>query len=111
MIAQKLHQKIQTYVKWLEQFADRPWYPLLIAFLSTLDNFLIVIPNDGILVASSMIVPKRWFTFAIWVSIGSTIGSILFCLLVEHQGLPWILDIYPGINETIYTCNNIKSYN
>ena len=85
MIAQKLHQKIQTYVKWLEQFADRPWYPLLIAFLSTLDNFLIVIPNDGILVASSMIVPKRWFTFAIWVSIGSTIGSILFCLPIPFQ--------------------------
>lgn len=96
----KLHQKIQKYVKWLEQFADRPWYPLLISVLSVLDNFLIVIPNDGILVASSMLIPKRWFVFALFVSIGSTLGSVLFCLLVEMQGLPWIQEYYSGITET-----------
>lgn len=96
----KLHQKVQRYVKWLEQFADRPWYPFLISFLSVLDNFLIVIPNDGILVASSMLIPKRWLLFAIFVTVGSTIGSVLFTALVEMQGLPWILEYYPGIMET-----------
>lgn len=100
MLFAKLHQKIQKYIKWLEQFADRPWYPLLIAVLSVLDNFLIVIPNDGILVASSMLVPKRWFLFALFVSVGSTIGSILFCALVEMQGLPWIMEYYSGITQT-----------
>lgn len=100
MLNKKLHQKIQYYVQWLEQFADRPWYPALISFLSVLDNFLIVIPNDGILVASSMLIPKRWFIFATTVAIGSTIGSLLFCELVEAQGLPWILEFYPGLNET-----------
>lgn len=96
----KLHQKIRTQVVWLEQFADRSWYPLLISFLSVLDNFLIVIPNDGILVASSMLIPKRWFTFALFVSVGSTLGSILFTLLVEAQGLPWIVEFFPGINQS-----------
>lgn len=96
----KLHQKIQIYIKWLEQFADRPWYPLLIAVLSVLDNFLIVIPNDGILVASSMLVPKRWFIFALFVSVGSTLGSVLFSALVEMQGLPWIQQYYSGITES-----------
>lgn len=98
----KLHQKVQRYVTWLEQFADRPWYPFLISFLSVLDNFLIVIPNDGILVASSMLIPKRWFLFAVFVTIGSTLGSVLFTYLVGMQGLPWIMEYYPGITGTTF---------
>lgn len=100
MISNKLHAKIRAYVQWLEQFADRPWYPPLIGLLAALDNYVIVIPNDGILVASSMLIPKRWILFATSISIGSTIGAVTFSLLVEHQGLPWILEFYPGINTT-----------
>ena len=100
MVAPKLHQKIQKHVKSLEQFVDRPWYPLLIGLLAALDNFVIIIPNDGILIASSMLVPKRWFIFGLCVSIGSTIGAVSLCTLVEKQGLPWILEYYPGLIET-----------
>lgn len=100
MVAPKLHQKIQKHVRRLEQFADRPWYPLLIGLLAALDNFVIIIPNDGILIASSMLVPKRWFLFAFFVSIGSTLGAISLCTLVEAQGLPWILEYYPSLIET-----------
>lgn len=107
----KLHLIIIRYVQWLEQFADRPWYPLLISVLSVLDNFLIVIPNDGILVASSMLVPKRWFVFALFVSIGSTLGSVLFSLVVEVQGLPWIIEYFPGINQTEFWIWTEKFFN
>lgn len=99
-LSEKLHAKIQIYVKKLEQFADRAWYPPLIGLLAALDNLIIIIPNDGILVASSMLVPKRWAIFALSISIGSTLGAILLSLLVEHQGLPWILEIIPDIDKT-----------
>lgn len=99
-ITDKLHAKIRTYVQKLEQFADRLWYPPLIGLLSALDNLIIIIPNDGILIASSMLIPKRWAIFAISVSIGSTIGAVALSAVVEHQGLPWILEFYPGINTT-----------
>jgi membrane protein YqaA with SNARE-associated domain len=100
MLAPKLHDKIRSYVTKLERFADRSWYPPLIGILAALDNLVIVIPNDGILVASSMLIPKRWLIFAVCVAIGSTIGAMILSSVVHLQGLPWILDYYPGINET-----------
>lgn len=100
MIAPKLHTKIKKYVTKLEKFADRPWYPPFIGFLAALDNLIIIIPNDGILVASSMLVPRRWPVLALCVAIGSTLGAMLLSTLVQFQGLPWILNFYPGINET-----------
>lgn len=99
-ISTKMHEKIQAYVQKLEQFADRVWYMPLISLLSALDNLIVIIPNDGILVASSMLVPKRWFMFALSISIGSTVGAIVLSTLVEHQGLPWVLEFYPGIDQT-----------
>lgn len=97
---QKLHELIRKYVKLLQRFADRFWFPPLIGLLSALDNFVIVIPNEGILISSSMVIPKRWFIFALSVTIGSTIGALALSALVELQGLQWILGFFPGINET-----------
>jgi len=58
-----ISKKIKTLIKSSQQFADRAWYPPLIAFLSAIDNIVIIIPNDGILVASAMLIPKRWRLF------------------------------------------------
>lgn len=99
-ILEKFHTKIQAYVLILEKYTDRFWYPPLIGILAALDNLFIIIPNDGILIASSMIAPKRWITFAIWVSIGSTIGAIILYLLLHRQGLPWMLEFFPGIDKS-----------
>lgn len=112
-ISKKLNEKIKIYVAKLETFADRNWYPPLIAFLSAIDNFIVIIPNDGILIASSMLVPRRWALLAISIAIGSTSGALLLSALVELQGLPWILDFYPGINQTqmwIWSENFFKNY-
>ena len=100
MISHKIHEKIRTYVQLLQRYADRFWYPPLIGFLAALDNLVVVIPNDGILISSSMLIPKRWFILALSVAVGSTLGAIALAALVELQGLPWILDLYPGVNET-----------
>lgn len=100
MISYKLHEKIRIYVKLLQRYAYRFWYPPFIGFLAALDNLVIVIPNDGILISSSMLSPKRWFFLAVSVAVGSTLGAMVLATLVEFQGLPWILDLYPGISET-----------
>ncbi len=100
MRSKKMHEKISSLVKFLQRYTDRFWYPPLIGLLAALDNFLVVIPNDGILISSSMLIPKRWFILALSVAIGSTVGAVALAALVEYQGLPWILDLYPGINET-----------
>lgn len=99
-IQTKLHSNIRVYVQRLEKFADRLWYPPLIGILAALDNFIIIIPNDGILVASSMLTPKRWAIFAICIAIGSTVGAVALSSLVEVQGLPWILEYFPNLDQT-----------
>jgi membrane protein YqaA with SNARE-associated domain len=96
----KLHALIREYSQKLEKFADRFWYPPLLALLAALDNLIIIIPNDGLLIASSMLIPKRWATFALCVSIGSTIGALTLSSIIEYQGLPWILDFYPSIDKS-----------
>lgn len=100
MIAPKFHEKIQKYVTNLEKFADRAWYPPLIGFLAALDSLVMIIPTDGILIASTMIIPRRWPIHAICVTIGSTLGALILSALVEYEGLPFILKYYPSIIET-----------
>lgn len=100
MISQKMHTRISNYIKSLQQFTDRLWYAPFIGLLAAIDNFIIVIPNDGILISSAMLTPKRWHMLAISVAVGSTLGALALAAVVELQGLPWILETYPGINET-----------
>lgn len=100
LVNTKLNLKIRGYIKKLQKYTDRFWYPPLLGFLAALDNFVIVIPNDGLLISSSILIPKKWFSLALSVAIGSTLGALLLAGLVEFQGLPWILDLYPGVQET-----------
>ena len=94
------NEKVRASVRWLQRFVNRVWYPPLVGLLAAADNFVVVVPTDGILVSSTMLKPKRWIGFASSVAIGSTVGAILLAAFVESHGLPWILDQYPGLSET-----------
>lgn len=100
MIYKKYYHLLQVKLKGLHKEARRIWYTPLITLLAFLDNFLIVIPNDGILISSSMLVPKKWILFAISMAIGSSLGALVLAGLVEEQGLSFILNYYPGIEQT-----------
>ena len=112
-IAAKFQNKMRRTIQVLQKFADRIWYPPFIGFLAALDNFAVIIPSDGILISSSMLTPRRWFVLALSVAIGSTLGSVVLATLVETRGLEWILEIYPGVNQTtswIWTKNFFDKY-
>lgn len=96
----RVQQKIRDWTAKLQRYVDRLWYPPLLGLLAALDNLVIVIPNDGLLISSSMLMPRRWFALASCVSIGSTIGAVALAAIVETQGLAWILGLYPGIDQT-----------
>lgn len=97
---EKLHTLIRRWTRRLQSYSQRIWYPPLIAFLAAIDHWIIVIPNDGILISSAILAPKRWLTLAIWVAAGSTLGAVLLAVLVKFHGLPWILQYYPGLDTT-----------
>lgn len=99
MFIKSLKDWIGRSVHQLQSYVDQAWYPPLIGILALIDNIVVVIPNDGILISSSMLAPKRWFNLALWVSIGSTLGALLLIVIIEKQGLPWILQLYPDIDK------------
>lgn len=100
MITEKYHQLIRRSTIRLRRFANRIWFPPLLLLLAALDALLIVIPTDGILISSSMLMRKRWITFAICVAVGSAIGSLALISLVNHFGLEKILQYYPDVDQT-----------
>ena len=106
-------EKIKSLVRRLQKFVERVWYPPFIAILALLDNFIVIIPNDGILISSAMLKPKRWIVFAVAVAIGSAVGAVALAALVEFKGLEYILNIYPGLTKTsswVWSDNFFKTY-
>ncbi len=99
-LSERINGKVHFFLKQLQTYVDRFWYPPLTGLLAALDNFLIFIPTDGILISSVLLTPKRWPILALSVTIGSTLGALLLALFVKTHGLPWILEFYPHLNET-----------
>lgn len=87
-------------MKKLQAMSGRFWYAPLVSLLAAADNFILIIPTDGILISSSMFNPKKWFYFAVIVAIGSTIGAMALSYIIGSHGLPWILETYPNIDQT-----------
>lgn len=100
MFSRRLRRRIAVFTGRLQKSVDRRWYPPLLGLLSALDNFVIVIPNDGLLVSSAMLTPKRWFWLACCITLGSTAGAAALAAAVELQGLEWILQVFPGIETS-----------
>ena len=94
----KLFLKQQT--DHLKKFSGQTWYPLLIGLLSFLDVFLIIVPSDSILLSSTLLNPKRWLTFAIYMTIGSTLGLLILVLILEYNGIESILNYYPALKNS-----------
>ncbi|MES2856979.1 MAG: hypothetical protein V4692_14015, partial [Bdellovibrionota bacterium] len=68
--------------------------------LAFADIFVVFLPTDGILISSSMLRPKKWLTLAFAITIGSTLASIALAIIVQRQGLPWVIETYPGIDQS-----------
>lgn len=83
------------------EVVDRWWYPFLIAFLTFVDVFTIVVPSDGILVSSAMMRPKKWIRTAFAMTVGSFLGGALFAALVFHYGESFVFALMPTITETV----------
>lgn len=96
----KQKRYLQIQIKKLQRHTAKKWFALLIGFLAALDNVVIIIPTDGILISSTMLIPRKWFTFALSVTIGSMLGAMLLAFIVESQGLPWLLNHYPELEHT-----------
>jgi membrane protein YqaA with SNARE-associated domain len=97
---QKLKSKFKNLIQRLQYFTDRSWYSPLLGFLSFIDIFIIIIPNDGLLISSAILSPKKWLSLALYVAFGSTLGAIVLAFFVQLHGLPLILKFYPELTQS-----------
>lgn len=70
------------------------WFPPLLGLLAGLDNFLFVIPTDGLLIAAVIAAPKRALAMVLWCAAGSVGGAYAFAEAVYQFGpqvLDWVL--------------------
>ena len=97
----KLQQSTRLFVKWAQKFTDKSWYTLLLSLFAALDNFIILVPTDGILISSTLLRARRWFIYACAISIGSALGALVLIYLLRDFGVPWLLEFYPSMNEGV----------
>lgn len=96
----KVQEKVKQTILYLQKFMDTWWYSPSIGLLALADNFILIVPTDGILISSAILKPKRWIFLALCVAVGSTAGALVLAHLVGVHGWPWILDMFPGVHES-----------
>lgn len=97
---QKMQDKIKQTIQYLQKFMDAWWYNPTVGLLALVDNFIVVVPTDGILISSAMLKPKRWHYLALCTAIGSTAGAMILAHLIDAHGLPWILQLFPEMDKS-----------
>ncbi len=93
-------QKAHNWIKYLQTHANSWWYNPAISFLAFIDNFVVVIPTDGLLISGSMLAPKRWFGRALFVSLGSSLGAWILVFLIRTHGMAFVLHIIPDLESS-----------
>ncbi len=93
----KLFAKALSGIRRLRRYVDRPWYPFVLGTLTFLDFFVVFVPSDGIIVASAVARPKKWFTLGVAMALGSLIGGVFMAELSRHYGESFITWISPGL--------------
>lgn len=88
---------MRNQIRHLQSFVNRSWYAPLLGLLAAADNFLLVLPTDGILISSCMLSPRKWAGFALAIGIGSTLGAIVLAAVVDWQGLEFIQWLFPEL--------------
>jgi len=92
--------RTRFWIRRLQRHARRWWYAPLISFLAFIDHFVVFIPTDGLLVSAVMLHPRRWIYTFLCLSVGSSLGALVLAALIEWHGLPLLLQISPGLDQT-----------
>lgn len=98
-LKQKIHHKVTQLTHRLQGYVDHSWFSFILGFLAFIDYFIFVIPMDGILISSVMLRTRKWLSFAVSSTIGSSLGAYIFFYIVSTYGLNWLINMHPTITE------------
>ena len=69
---------------------EKPWFLMALFVLSAADLFVIVIPVEGLTLATVLARPQHWLRPALVMALGSTLGCIALAELT-YWNAPWVL--------------------
>jgi membrane protein YqaA with SNARE-associated domain len=79
--------------KILVRHSKKWWFAPAVGLLSALDAYLVILPNEPILMAATTAQPKRWLSLGLWATLGSALGAASVAWLVS-LGSGWILTLF-----------------
>ncbi len=72
----------------------------LITFLVAMDSFIVVVPNEVLLIPVVLARPKRWILSAMIVALGSAAGATGFAWIVRVYGDPFLAHYFPHLLQS-----------
>jgi len=82
-------------VLWLDRVSGRPWFLPAVSAFPLCDYVAPVLPNQVLLLALTVLHPRRWWAFALaWVAAGA-LGAFLAAVAIQAAG-PALLDTLFG---------------
>ena len=79
----------------LDRVSGRPWFLPAVAAFPLCDYIVPVLPNQVLLLALTVLHPRRWWAFGLaWVAAGA-LGAFLAAVVIQAAG-PWLLDALFG---------------
>lgn len=79
----------------LDRAAHRRWFLPAVAAFPLSDYALPVMPNQMLLMALSVLQPRRWWTLTVTFVAATSLGALLVAAAVQTAG-PWLLDTVSG---------------
>lgn len=79
----------------LLRFARKEWFPWVISALGFCDMFLLVVPNDLLVISEAAISPERRRSSVLIVAVGSALGALCLALAIR-EGFTLLAHEQPG---------------
>lgn len=86
----------QKLINFLEKYLSRWWYPYLMAAIVGLDMFLLIMPNDLLVISAQLAQPKKFVRISFIISIGSSLGALTLASLLQMDP-EWIRSLFPKL--------------
>ena len=87
-------------IRRLTQRASHPAFPVFVGGIALASTLSMSVPFASLLVATTLMAPRRWLSIAVWSSLGAAVGAGLLYLAFHHLGWVRLFALYPEIVRT-----------
>lgn len=96
----KAVKKVAQRIFQLQKYSRKWWYPSFGAFMAALDQYVVIIPVDGLLASSVLLNPKKWFVLALFFTFGSSFGVLGYVWILHTLGIDNLMSFFPSLFQT-----------